>query len=75
MIQLNTPVAKIHAIHSSDKVKHTSSQDMLGLQPELLICKGTSVMLTMNLWPSVGLCNGSTGTVIDIIYSVNNQPP
>ena len=75
MIQLNIPVAKIHAIHSSEKAKHTSFQDMLGLQPELFICKGASVMLTMNLWPSVGLCNGSTGTVIDIIYSVNNQPP
>ena len=29
----------------------------------------------MNIWPSVGLCNGSTGTVMDIVYSVNNQPP
>ena len=32
-------------------------------------------MLTMNLWPSVGLCNGATGTVIDIIYENNCQPP
>ena len=33
LIQLNTPVAKIHAIHSSEKIKHISPQDMLGLQP------------------------------------------
>lgn len=32
-------------------------------------------MFTMNLWPSVGLCNGSTGTVVDIIYAINHQPP
>lgn len=32
-------------------------------------------MLTMNLWPSTGLCNGSTGTVVNIIYETNRQPP
>jgi ATP-dependent DNA helicase PIF1 len=32
-------------------------------------------MLTMNLWPSVGLCNGATGTIIDFIYQVEQQPP
>ena len=75
LIQLNTPVAIVHARHSSEKVKHVSSQDMLGLQPMLFISKGACVMLTMNLWPSVGLCNGSTGTVVDIIYAVDHQPP
>ncbi|CAB4011485.1 Hypothetical predicted protein [Paramuricea clavata] len=29
----------------------------------------------MNLWPSVGLSNGSTGTVVYIIYAVDHQPP
>ena len=29
----------------------------------------------MNLWSSVGLCNGATGTVVDIIYQNNHQPP
>jgi ATP-dependent DNA helicase PIF1 len=32
-------------------------------------------MLTMNLWSSVGLCNGATGTVVDIVYHNNHQPP
>ena len=32
-------------------------------------------MLTMNLWPSVGLCNGFAGTVVDIIYKTSHQPP
>ena len=32
-------------------------------------------MLTMNLWSSVGLCNGATSTVVDIIYQNNHQPP
>lgn len=32
-------------------------------------------MLTMNLWPEVGLCNGASGKVIDIIYAENSYPP
>ena len=31
-------------------------------------------MLTMNLWTSVGLCNGNKGTVVDIIYHPDNNP-
>jgi hypothetical protein len=32
-------------------------------------------MLTINLWVSVGLCNGSIGTIVDIIYAGNHAPP
>ena len=48
---------------------------MCGLEPTLLIAKGALVMLTVNLWASVGLCNGSVGTVVDIVYQTNHQPP
>lgn len=48
---------------------------MYGLQPTILIAKGARVMLTMNLWPSVGLCNGSTGIIKHIIYAQHQQPP
>ena len=41
----------------------------------MFLAKGARVMLTMNLWSSVGLCNGATGTVVDIIYQNNHQPP
>ena len=32
-------------------------------------------MLTSNLWQKTGLCNGATGTVKDIIYANNQNPP
>ena len=52
-----------------------SSDDTSGLESVVFVAKGARVMLTMNLWPSVGLCNRATGTVVDIIYQNNHQPP
>ena len=48
---------------------------MSGLEPVVFLAKGARVMLTMNLWSSVGLCNGATGTVVDIIFQNDHQPP
>ena len=42
--------------------------------PTLFLTTKASVMLTMNLWSEVGLCNGATGKVIDIIYADNHSP-
>ena len=75
LLQLECPIAEIHARHSCSEAKHVSAQEMLGLHPVVLICKGAKVMLTKNLWASAGLCNGSTRVVIDIIYETNHNPP
>ena len=75
LLQLKQPIAKIEAKHSSSQAAKISPQDMYGLEPTLLISKNALVMLTMNLWPSVGLCNGATGTVVDIIYTTPHNPP
>ena len=48
---------------------------MSGLEPLVFLAKRARVMLTMNLWSSVGLCNGATGTVVDFIFQNNHQPP
>ena len=32
-------------------------------------------MLTSNLWPQVGLCNGAAGCIKKILYSAGQQPP
>ena len=73
--KLQHPIACIEARHSSKAAKNASSDDMSGLEPTVYLSKNARVMLTMNLWPSVGLCNGATGTVIDIIYQRDHRPP
>ena len=48
---------------------------MSGLEPVVFLEKGAHVMLTLNLWIYVVLCNGATGTVVEFIYAINQQPP
>ena len=68
LAKLGHPIAHINARHSSVLAKKISSPDMSGLEPVVFLAKGARIMLTMNLWSSVGLCNGATGTVVDFIY-------
>ena len=75
LTKLEHPIAHINARHSSASAKKMSSDEMSGLEPVVFLAKGARVMLTMNLWSSVGLCNGATGTVIDFIFKNNHQPP
>lgn len=75
LLGLKQPIAHIHARHSSSLAKTLPPDEMSGLIPELVLAKNAIVMLTMNVWPEVGLCNGATGKVIDIIYAENNFPP
>ena len=74
LVQLKQPIAEIHAKHSSNLTKKLVLK-MFNLQSKLLIARGSRVMLTNNMWPSVGLCSGSTGTVVDSIYEIDRQPP
>lgn len=61
LTKLEKPVAHTNARHSSDVAKKIPPDDTSGLEPVTFLAKGARVMLTMNLWPNVGLCNGATG--------------
>ena len=71
---LNQPIAMIKARHSLG-AQTLSADDMGGLEPVIYLSKGAKVMLTMNLWTDVGLCNGAIGTVLDFVYAKGQQPP
>ena len=71
---LNKPIACINAIHNS--LASTAKPDEAGgLYPVLYLASNAQVMLTANLWPQVGLCNGAAGYIEEILYSEGQQPP
>ena len=75
LAKLVHPIANNNGCHSSEVAKKVSADDMAGLEPVVFLAKGARVMLTMNLWSCVGLCNGETGTVVNINFQNNHQPP
>ncbi|CAB4013238.1 Hypothetical predicted protein [Paramuricea clavata] len=64
--KLSTPIAEIHARHSSCDAKQISAQDMLGLHPVVLICKGARVMLTINLCMALDFLKKWTNLLIKL---------
>ena len=72
---LPTPVAQIHAVHNNSSATCAKPDDAGGLYPTVFVAVDARVMLTANLWPEVGLCNGAAGTVHDILYKKKHQPP
>ena len=46
-----------------------------GLVSTLFLCKGAKVLLTKNVVQQVGLCNGSTGTIVAFLYENDKVIP
>ena len=72
---LGRPIARINAIYSSPTAAAAQADDAGGLEPVLYLSEGAPVMLTPNLYSEAGLCNGTPGTVVSILYTDNHRPP
>ena len=72
---LRRPVARIVAEHNNTAARQLSSDDLMGLQPELSLAIGAPVMLRTNAWTEAGLVNGALGTVRAIVYKPDARPP
>lgn len=60
---LQSPVARINAIHSNRAASTAKPDDAGGLHPVIFLAISARTMLTAKIWQEVGLCNGAAGTV------------
>jgi hypothetical protein len=73
---LNSPVARINAVHTGGNEARKADPDIAkGLEPYLLLARGARVMLRANLWTGAGLVNGFVGSVIEIVFKENQDLP
>lgn len=68
-------ICRIMAYQNSPQAKGISADQMLGLKLELLLARGSRVMLTSNEWTQNGLTNGATGTLRHLIFEENGGLP
>jgi len=72
---LSNPIARIAAENNSKKAFSSSDEAANGLPNVLYLSLGSRIMLRQNINISLGLLNGSLGTVIDIVYKKGCGPP
>ena len=73
--EVGNPMVKVEAEYSGPQGYSAKSDIANGLDKVTYICVGAKVMITQNLWQQCGIVNGSTGIIIDIVYSPDTPPP
>ena len=71
---LEIPIAKLQARHKCSEAKKKYSREANCLHSCLYLAKGSYVMLTSNLWTTVGLHHVAGGKVIDFVYMNSDGP-
>ena len=71
---LGTPIASIRASHTG-RGGSAGREKARGLFASMYLAVGSKVQVNQNLATYVGICNGSTGIVKDIVYEEGVPPP
>ena len=72
--KLCQPIALINGVHTG-KGRSMSPDYFRGLKPSMFACVGAKMILTHNIGLSSGLCNGSIGKIVDIVYEEGDSTP
>ena len=75
LLKTNQPIALVEAKHDSNRSKLKSTESTRKLSSRLYLTRGSKIMLSWNVCLSVGLVNGATGVIIDLIYENGENAP
>ncbi|KAI3894970.1 hypothetical protein MKX03_027990, partial [Papaver bracteatum] len=73
--KLGYPVAHAMSSNNCQTTEYASIDDAKGVQKIVLLSKESRVMLRKNICTQFGYVNGSTGTVVDVVYENDKNPP
>ena len=74
LLRCNNPILVMEAVHNCSKAAKGTDTDAEGLSKVVPIARGSKVVLIDNLWPEMGLFNGSQGQVTYILFAENKGP-
>ena len=69
------PLVRIPSVCSTTYAKVAPDEEAEGLKKELFLIEDMRIMVTANYWIDAGVCNGSIGELIHIVYLPGNGPP
>ena len=72
---LETPIARIDAVHNQTGFSGANADRFMGLQPNIFPAVDAGVFITSNVWTAVGLANGAQGEVVHTQWSPETAPP
>ena len=77
ILRLSKPIVRIGANNSCKESRKIRADKFYGLKNLLFLAVGAKVVLEYNLCPELGLSNGCTGIVKEIVYgeTVAERPP
>ena len=71
---LQLPIVKIKAINTTTWMRQQTPDRCGQLHNVLFLARGAKVTLTYNLSPEIGLANGSSRVVKDVVYRAGESP-